>query len=281
MFLHELKDNLKKMLFIELATLILMAEGDDKVTPSFSETFQNEGLDDINLNDISSKNFSSFMAGHTLTHNIDEGEVEIFEQYAKELKLRFHQFEDGHYDEEINVGVLLDSSYSSYQNFLNDDGQIIIGKEEPGDEGLTSLSYALGQASKFVMEESQGSNEIKELVISIVSNNLNANPIKIKEEILKLPSIQQKILERAADILIKTKSDFDHMSPYTEREKKIMLFELIGSGFASGHFEDQEKSLLTKICVLMDIEKEYIDEFTDVTTRLFVVNKELAELINE
>ena len=91
--------------------------------------------------------------------------------------------------------------------------------------------------------------------------------------------MKQEILKRTVKELVAVKQET--IERFESKEKKIILFELIGAGYSSGHFGDDEKSLLIYICELLKIENEYIEEFFEVSERLFAINKDLTILINE
>lgn len=124
---------------------------------------------------------------------------------------------------------------------------------------------------------------VKQEVIQYLLTNgediLNLNPQKIQGCMASLPKIKQEILQRSVQAVLEPKQTMG--ITLSEREKKIILCELIGAAYSSGAFEAEEKQLLESICQTLDIDSEYIEEFDDVVAKLFKANQELAELINE
>ncbi|QEY24611.1 hypothetical protein D0T90_09150 [Neisseria animalis] len=108
---------------------------------------------------------------------------------------------------------------------------------------------------------------------------LKITPDVIRYMMVSLPTISEGILLKTAEDVISYKGK--EADDLTERDKKIIVFELIGAGFSSGAFEDSERKLLEHICQLLKVDSEYIEEFTEVMGRLAAVNKEVADLINE
>ena len=135
----------------------------------------------------------------------------------------------------------------------------------------------------FVIDEvlaQYGNNPgVKQEVIQCLLANgediLNLNPQKIQGCMASLPKIKQEILQRSVQAVLEPKQTMG--ITLSEREKKIILCELIGAAYSSG----AEKQLLESICQTLDIDSEYIEEFDDVVAKLFKANQELAELINE
>ncbi|NEN75011.1 hypothetical protein F9B74_01530 [Pelistega sp. NLN82] len=67
----------------------------------------------------------------------------------------------------------------------------------------------------------------------------------------------------------------------SEREKKIILTELIGAGFSSGHFDEEEKVLVKFIAAELGLDEESFEELTEAMEKFFIANKELSDLVFE
>ena len=116
--------------------------------------------------------------------------------------------------------------------------------------------------------------EVMQYLISKGEDILTLTPTKIRAR-----QIKQEILQKAVQIVFARKVAIG--LTLSERDKKIILCELIGAAYSSGAFETEEKQLINTICQVCSFDSEYIEEFDTVMSTLFKVNKELAELINE
>lgn len=246
MFLKDLNEELQKTLFLELAALIMMAEGD--------ETTTSQKIKEI---DLDNKSYIFFQ-------NIDEHEVNALTEYATELgKFNF----DGLFSvKSVRPSGFGGSSFGSANRNYEYDLRSILEK----------------QANLALEEYSQLEEFKKEVMLSIISSGedvLNINPAMTERFMLNVPIVRKEILKRTAKELISIKQK--NIENFESKEKKIILFELIGAGYSSGHFGDDEKSLLLYICESLNIENEYVEEFLEVSEKLFTINKELTILINE
>lgn len=258
MFLKDLKEDSQKNLFLELTTLIMMSEGDKETT---SKQIKKVKLDN---------------KSHTFFQNIDENEFKVLLEYAVELGE--HNLDDlfSLKNDNPNTSSEMPSIRSLIMGIdLNTTVQILNNKYE-----LRSILEQ--QANSALSEYSKLEDFKKEVMLSLISSGvdvLNINPKMIEEAMLTTSILKQDILKRTAKELIFSKKDM--LGKFESKEKKIMLFELIGAGYSSGEFGDEERSLLLYICELLNIESEYIEEFLEVSERLFTINKDLAILINE
>lgn len=254
MFLKDLKEESQKNLFLELTALIMMAEGDKETT---SKQIKKVKLDN--------KSYAFFQ-------NIDENEVKVLLEYAVELG-------------ESDLDVLFASKHQdSSNNLLFSGGSMLdrIAMNQSLNKKYELTSILEKQANLAFTEYSQLEDFKKEVMLSLISSGvdvLKISPKMIEGAMLTTPTLKQDILRRTAKELISIKKD--SLGKFESKEKKIILFELIGAGYSSGHFGDEERSLLLYICELLHIESEYIEEFLEVSERLFAINKDLAILINE
>lgn len=259
MFLKELQEESQKTLFLELTALIMMAEGDKETT--------SKQIKKVKLDNKSSAFFQ----------NIDENEIKVLSEYAVEL------------GENSLDGLLSSNGYDS--NKPVEESSIItssiLNRMAFATNSLLNSRYKLRsileeQANLAFDEYSQLEGFKKEAMLTLISSGvdvLKINPKMVEEAMLTTSILKQKILRRTAKELISIKKD--SLGKFESKEKKIILFELIGAGYSSGHFGDEERSLLLYICELLRIESEYIEEFLEVSERLFTINKDLAILINE
>lgn len=251
MFLKELQEESQKTLFLELTTLIMMAEGDKETT---SKQIKKVKLDN--------KSFAFFQ-------NIDENEVKVLLEYAVELG-------------EVDLDDLFSKDHASNAGLF---GHATLSGMMSNIEQNTKYklrSILEEQANLAFDEYSQLEDFKKEAMLTLISSGvdvLKINPKMIEEAMLTTSILKQKILRHTAKELISIKKDT--LGKFESKEKKIILFELIGAGYSSGHFGDDERSLLLYICELLHIESEYVEEFLEVSERLFKINKDLLVLINE
>lgn len=266
MFLKNLKKKPQKILFLELATLIMMAEGSQSTVSEKTQKLESK-----------SKSYIFFQ-------NIDENEINVLNAYAEELEV-----------ENIDGLFLLNSTSTSasaasaiaimkYQKNVFEHLRISQNDIEATIKGgRFELMTVLEEKTALALNEySQLEDFKKEVMSNIFSSGedvLNINPTMIERFMLNNPIIRQDTLKRTVKELIAIKQET--IDDFESKEKKIILFELIGAGYSSGRFGDDEKALLIYICELLSIENEYIEEFLEVSERLFAINKDLAILINE
>lgn len=263
MFLKNLKEKPQKTLFLELATLIMMAEGSQSTTSEKIQKLESR-----------SKSYIFFQ-------NIDENEINVLNAYAEELEV-----------ENIDGLFLLNSTSTSasasaimqYQKNVFENLRISQNDIEAYIKGgRFELMTVLEEKTALALNEySQLEDFKKEVMSNIFSSGedvLNINPAMVEKFMLSTSIIRRDILKRTVKELIAIRQET--IDNFESKEKKIILFELIGAGYSSGHFGDDEKSLLIYICELLKIENEYVEEFLEVSEKLFTINKELAILINE
>lgn len=262
MFLKELQEESQKTLFLELTALIMMAEGNKETT--------SKQIKKVKLDNKSQAFFQS----------IDENEIHVLNAYAEELGiLRIDRLflESDTADSAIAVAINSRLPMLKGTNLHNLAIETAIKKRQ-----FQLISVLKEQTDLAFSEYSQLENFKKEVMLNLISSGvdvLNINPKLIEEAILTTSALKQDILRRTAKELISIKKDI--LGKLEGKEKKIILFELIGAGYSSGHFGDEEKSLLLYICELLHIESEYVEEFLEISERLFAINKDLTILINE
>lgn len=257
MFLKDLKEKPQKILFLELAALIMMAEGSQSTTSERIQELepQSKRYALIPKLETESKKYACFQRlesddrKYVFLQNIDENEINALDIYAKELEIK-------------NIDGLF-----SCKSGNNDFEIINVLKEE--------IASVLNKYSQL--------DEIKEeIILNNFSNrkeDLNINTKAVEDFILTMTSVKKYILERTANKLISIRQKaIGHLD---SKEKRIILFELIEAAYSSGNLENLEKLLLLQICKSLDIESEYIDEFLEVSERLFLAKKDLTILINE
>lgn len=257
MFLKELKEKPQRILFLELAVLIMMAEGSQSTTSERIQELepQSKRYALIPKLETESKKYACFQRlesngrKYVFLQNLDENEINALDIYAKELEIRSI---DG-----------LFSWRSSNNGF--------------------ELMSVLEEQTSLVLNKYDTLDKFKEeLKLNTVSSDvdaLNMHTEVAENFVLTISSVKNYILKHTAKELFSMRKE--SISHLKSKEKKIILFELIGVCYSSGNFNDVEKDLLIYMCELLSIENEYIEEFLEVSERLFAINKDLTILINE
>lgn len=74
----------------------------------------------------------------------------------------------------------------------------------------------------------------------------------------------------------------EKVSAPSYQQGKILLFEWVGFCVqSSGILRDEPKSFLQKVCLILGIDPEYIDEFSHAITQFFDANQKIHILMNE
>lgn len=257
MFLKDLKEKPQRILFLELAALIMMAEGSRSTTSERIQELepQSKRYALIPKLETESKKYACFQKldaddrKYVFLQNIDENEIKALDIYAKELEIR-------------NIDSLF-SSRSRDKEF----------------ELMNVLEEKISLALKKYNHLDKFKEKLKLNNVSSDGGMLNIHTGVTENSVLTLSNVKNYVLKYTAKKLFSMRKE--SISYLKSKEKKIMLFELIGVCYSSGHFNDVEKDLLIYICELLSIENEYIEEFLDISERLFAINKELTILINE
>lgn len=286
MFLNQLPTRSHKALFLELAMLVMMASHDDDASEQISEFTSDEVL-------------KKFLA------SISSKEAEMLQEYQNEL------FKSSKNDADFNsnfIELSLNQHYRAFDSSLNtsyyydpepdelhagDDserkdvslGQLLdhLNISRDSEKKFPTFWWVLDNAIDDILGKYANDADIKQEVMQYLISKgediLTLTPTKIRASMASLPQIKQEILQKAVQTVFARKVAIG--LTLSERDKKIILCELIGAAYSSGAFETEEKQLINTICQVCSFDSEYIEEFDTVMSTLFKVNKELAELINE
>lgn len=272
MFLNDLSAPLQKALFLELATLMMMAAGDSNTSSKVTNS------------DLSNTSPSL----QALLQYINESEKSMLLEYQNEMFQSSSSLSRNRLSRYIDAPRFLEYIFGNAVNSFKadlDTSHIEFNFEADlnTSETFPAFGKILEQAIKEILEKYAADAEIKQEVMQQLladgEDIMSLTPPKIQAAMIRLPLIREEILVRSVYWLITPKQTIG--LDMSTREKKIVLFELIGAGFSSGVFEQAEKDLLKVICTALHVDEEYIDEFTDVMGKIFTANKEAAELINE
>lgn len=318
MFLNQLPTRLHKALFLELAMLVMMASHDDDASEQISEFTSDEVLKKF-LASISSKEAEMLQEyqnelfksdKNDIDFNSDFIELSLNQQYrAFDSSLNTSSFYNPEPDESyagddserneaiglmtVKVKPTFSFSRASVFSLFGDDSE---GKDASVSQLLDHLNISRDSEKKFptfwwvldnaiddilgkYANDADIKQEVMQYLISKGEDILTLTPTKIRASMASLPQIKQEILQKAVQTVFARKVAIG--LTLSEREKKIILCELIGAAYSSGAFETEEKQLINTICQVCSFDSEYIEEFDTVMSTLFKVNKELAELINE
>ena len=318
MFLNQLSTPLQKALFLELAMLVMMASHDDDASEQMAKYSSDAVLSKF-LASISTKEekmlkeYQKEAFTSAMYQDIDFVKKSLNTIDFKDAAIAGGLFEtiSQHGDagaeflishragvEGAKFGAAIGGGISAVSNAI----AVWTGNKELGDAVIDTAkdtlveAYSYSSADRFptlrvvlktvideVLAQYGNDVEVKQEVMQYLLTNgediLNLNPQKIQGCMASLPKIKQEILQRSVQAVLEPKQTMG--ITLSEREKKIILCELIGAAYSSGAFEAEEKQLLESICQTLDIDSEYIEEFDDVVAKLFKANQELAELINE
>lgn len=137
--------------------------------------------------------------------------------------------------------------------------------------------------TKSVLEECHNLEHFRQEAIQEISLKDGSSSIisrkKIENLMLKNKNVRQDILIRTIDGIFANREINSNI--LDSKEKKVFLYELIQSGYINGQFDDNKKILLLRVCNLINIDSEYLEELLEITGSLFVINKNLTNLINE
>jgi hypothetical protein len=70
-------------------------------------------------------------------------------------------------------------------------------------------------------------------------------------------------------------------TPISIKQKKAMIFELLGMAYTDGVFNNREQRIIYKISDLLSLERESVNEFENLVLKIIETHKETLELINE
>ena len=242
MFLECLKQPSVKALFLELSALIMMAEDNKKNT---SYKIKNLNIDE---------QIQSFW------QNIGDNELDLLLKNSREMNVNCY------------------TGFNNSSNMYNNIPEKIFSK--CGDFYLINI---LINQTESVLEECHNLEHFRQEVIQEISLKDGGSRIisrkKIKDLMLKNKNVRQDILIRTIDGIFANREINSNI--LDSKEKKAFLYELIQSGYINGQFDDNKKILLLRVCNLINIDSEYLEELLEITGSLFVINKNLTNLINE
>lgn len=283
MFLNQLPTRLHKALFLELAMLVMMASHDDDASEQISEFTSDEVLKKF-LASISSKEAEMLQEYQNELFKSDKNDIDFNSDFIElSLNQQYRAF-----DSSLNTSSFYnpepDESYAGDDSERNEAISLVAFKptfsfSRPsvfslfGDESerkdacvsqlLDHLNISRDSEKKFptfwwvldnaiddilgkYANDADIKQEVMQYLISKGEDILTLTPTKIRASMASLPQIKQEILQKAVQTVFARKVAIG--LTLSEREKKIILCELIGAAYSSGAFETEEKQLINTIC---------------------------------
>lgn len=290
MFLNKLSNDGVKELFLELAVLVAISENEK-----------------INRKDNGYKLiFSNYLSDY---------EIDLLFQYAEEIGKKNYLL--GLLNDEktyLSHTVEVPSKLGGVAPIVAATGLLglaavaVANKTKKTEEVKlpvsTDFSLCLAYVLSEVYQDNKNDKEIeKELLSRISEKGLNIFELEkdaLLSEIAHIPSVKEEIIKKTAAGLIYMKKWGEppfmakaHMaaaiSPFikhtpieiNERDKKIILFELIFIAYVNGNFNSFEKELIESITMNLQLDMEYIPEFIDVVSGISSCFREANQLISE
>lgn len=274
MFLNQLVEDSKKELFLSLATLVMMA------SDSSNRNVEEDAKDDTLkvFSKIKTSLSSQDVLLKRLFDNIQATEAQMLKEYMQELNHKYW-VSDG-----CAIGCTTKNLENNVSNLTGDSVNIhtaAIGL--PSALMLGTLGLLQG---KKVREEglfAEGDKVYLLNLLKVYSTQVMTETFTFeeKESDKNLPYLLRSgmrlyVLKNVASVIIKGNTE-----AFSTKERKIILTELIGAGFSSGHFEEEEKELVQFIGSELGLDEEYFDEITEAMEKVFIANRELTELVYE
>ncbi|AWI51667.1 hypothetical protein DDU33_09320 [Actinobacillus porcitonsillarum] len=290
MFLNKLSNDGVKELFLELAVLVAISENEK-----------------VNRKDNGYKlMFSNYLSDY---------EIDLLFQYAEEMGKKDYLL--GLLNDEktyLSRTVEVPSKLGGVAPIVAATGLLglaavaVANKTKKTEEVKfpvsTDFSLCLSDVLSEVYQDKKNDKEIeKELLSRISEKGLNIFELEkdtLLSEIAHIPSVKEEIIKKTAAGLIYTKKwgeppfmakahVFAGIYPLikhtpieiNERDKKIILFELIFIAYVNGNFNSFEKELIESIAMNLQLDMEYIPEFIDVVSGFSSCFREANQLISE
>lgn len=200
MFLKDLDKESQKILFLELAALIMMAEGNKLTTSEKIKKLEPRTKRYAVIPKLDSE-IKKYKCFHTLDseskkylflQNIDENEINALETYAKELEIKCIDFQSTLYSMKNMIEIMSIKKEFELMNVLEKETTSVLGKYDQLDELKKEI---------------------------ILSNFLNSEEAA-EDFILTMPIVENYILKRTAGELISIRQkNIGHLN---SKEKKIL-----------------------------------------------------------
>ncbi|WP_072281110.1 hypothetical protein [Rappaport israeli] len=234
------------------------------------------------LKDLSSNEAKQLFGDLSLIVCMASGDKETAADFVKEeLQAKDKYFYNEDYYTQFYVAISQEEidMYLLYRSELNS-GSFDGDSYNSFDYDGNFLERIINRISEDTLEQYKDNPQIKQQAMQVLASEkedlFNITPELIQHIILLLPEVRQQILTKSARELIKNKDRY-----LTTKDKKILLFELIGIGYSSGQFEQEERFIIEEICNLLTVDFQYINDFEDILQRMLPINLEAYQIINE
>lgn len=273
MFLHKFEHMASKVLFLEYACLLAMADGSsdtDEVGVNENNSTQSY-FNYIDINELNSlKKYAEELDLGLLTKSDSFGTTCTVHQSFLKASLTKDCGKYYFFNNEAISGLIEDQCFYS----LSDNQKY---KFFPALGSVLKLSQQ-GKIEKYSDDKSIKQRVINELISSGV-DLMEINPENIHRVMISFDDIKGEILKNSTAILSSTKNAY--LDEMTNKDKKLVLFELISFCSNNGKISNNQMDLIQQMCTCLRVDSAYIEEFMEVIQRIFAVNKEAKELINE
>lgn len=265
MFLNQLEEDNQKLLFAELATLVMIASRTEDAVSEMVEDNESKFSNDL----------------FVFIKNIEEKEIKLLEQHLFELDFadsRINNWEQLLIAKILGSDLYTDRSSSSSLGLSLGWDPRSINVEIKG-RLQKSLESEIKKATEKYSDNEEIKKEIVEKIVLSGGDILKIDAKKIKRLILGNNKVQHEILTKTAEGLLNSK-EYSADLFITPKEKKTVLFELINTAYSSGKLEELEITLLKVITEQLGLESHYFDTFSTLIEKLSKVKQEASTAIN-
>ncbi len=161
---------------------------------------------------------------------------------------------------------------SEYSNGVGED------KKFPSIAG--AILYLLPNCIQAYAKDETVKSDIINSIMNEGGNLLSFSQNNMMLEIMKFPQVRLDLLSNVAAVLFDSKK-YDVEFLLTEKEKNIMLFEWVKLVCNDGDFNELRKSLLSKMCEILEVDKKYLDKFFELAYKLSDTNNQLITIVDQ
>lgn len=252
MFLSAIQKNSEKNLFLKLAAIVSMAEGEIGLEPSNVSEYH--GLSASGL--VASINPSLFhgMVERALEKNNSSEQFDMFLFISEDEKIALKKYST-ELGETVATGEDRDVSFED--NILENH----------------DFRKRVASVSKLVTDFLSDDEETIKKVKALGKDDDNLSIAKVMPFV---NDIRLKILSKLiAEVMPKSAESI------SLKNRKIMLFELVGMGYSDGSFTGVEITVIDKICQLFELDNQTIKEFSEIISKIVEATNEAITIINE
>lgn len=297
MFLDQLETKSAQSLFLELACLVAMIEGDSIYLGPLEEQLLQDNSQEQEPKVATGIGFglaasSLAMGGITgrmaataaklaslgeKQANYSESFNSLIPKERKDYIAPYASFIDQAELEKLNAYIKEFGQDESYFKNLLEHSLTKTSKRGK----FNSLKFIFDEVKKEILLQYESNDLVKKAIFEkLIQQNydlLSLDKELIQTMILELPEIKLQVFQNVLNKLIEERN----AQELSERDKKIIIFELIGLGISNNYFAENELKIIREISNKIGSDSEYIDEFIPVINNLYQNQKQAIELINE